>query len=68
MPRAGRRRGNARSREDVILDLLVVGGGIHGAAVARDATLRGLSVLLAERGDLAGATRSRTSKLVHGGI
>ena len=68
LPRAGRRRGNARSREDVILDLLVVGGGIHGAAVARDATLRGLSVLLAERGDLAGATSSRTSKLVHGGI
>lgn len=47
---------------------MVVGGGIHGVAVARDAALRGLSVLLAERGDLAGATSSRTSKLIHGGI
>lgn len=61
-------RGDARSREGVILDLLVVGGGIHGVAVARDAALRGLSVLLAERGDLAGGTSSRTSKLIHGGI
>jgi glycerol-3-phosphate dehydrogenase len=46
----------------------VVGGGIHGAAVARDASLRGLSVLLIEAGDLASATSSRTSKLIHGGI
>lgn len=45
-----------------------MGGGIHGVAVARDAALRGLSVLLSERGDLAGATSSRTSKLIHGGI
>jgi glycerol-3-phosphate dehydrogenase len=45
-----------------------VGGGIHGVAVARDAALRGLSVLLAERADLAGETSSRTSKLIHGGI
>ncbi|HET9950533.1 MAG TPA: glycerol-3-phosphate dehydrogenase/oxidase [Candidatus Eisenbacteria bacterium] len=51
-----------------ILDLLVVGGGIHGVAVARDAAIRGLSVLLVERADLAGATSSRTSKLIHGGI
>ncbi|HSQ60859.1 MAG TPA: FAD-dependent oxidoreductase, partial [Acidobacteriota bacterium] len=54
--------------EGAILDLLVIGGGIHGVAVARDAALRGLSVLLAERGDLANATSSRTSKLIHGGI
>jgi len=46
----------------------VVGGGIHGAAVARDAALRGLSVALLEADDLASATSSRTSKLVHGGI
>ena len=46
----------------------MVGGGIHGVAIARDAALRGFSVLLAERGDLAGATSSRTSKLIHGGI
>ena len=49
-------------------DLLVVGGGIQGAAVARDAALRGLSVLLLERGDLASGTSSRSSKLIHGGI
>ncbi|MGH7682110.1 MAG: FAD-dependent oxidoreductase, partial [Candidatus Eiseniibacteriota bacterium] len=45
-----------------------MGGGIHGAAVARDAALRGLSVALLEADDLASATSSRTSKLVHGGL
>jgi glycerol-3-phosphate dehydrogenase len=54
------------SRLDV--DLLVVGGGIHGAAVARDAAGRGLRVLLVEQGDLAGATSSASSKLAHGGL
>ncbi len=49
-------------------DVLVVGGGIHGVAVARDAALRGLTVLLIERGDLASGTSSRSSKLIHGGI
>ncbi len=49
-------------------DLLVIGGGIQGAAVARDAALRGLGVLLLERGDLASGTSSRSSKLIHGGI
>jgi glycerol-3-phosphate dehydrogenase len=49
-------------------DLLVVGGGIQGAAVARDAALRGLGVLLLERADLASGTSSRSSKLIHGGI
>lgn len=49
-------------------DLLVVGGGIQGAAVARDAALRGLRVLLLERGDIASGTSSRSSKLIHGGI
>ena len=49
-------------------DLIVVGGGIHGVAVARDASRRGLSVLLLERGDIASGTSSRTSKLVHGGL
>lgn len=50
------------------LDLLIVGGGINGAGIARDAAGRGLSVLLAERGDLAGATSSASSKLIHGGL
>jgi glycerol-3-phosphate dehydrogenase len=49
-------------------DLFVVGGGINGAGIARDAAGRGLSVLLCDKGDLAGATSSASSKLVHGGL
>jgi glycerol-3-phosphate dehydrogenase len=49
-------------------DLLVIGGGIHGAAVARDAAGRGLKVMLAERSDYACATSSASSKLIHGGL
>ena len=52
----------------VIYDLLVVGGGINGAGIARDAAGRGLSTILVERGDLAGATSSASSKLIHGGL
>jgi glycerol-3-phosphate dehydrogenase len=51
-----------------IFDLAVIGGGINGAAVARDAALRGLSVALVDRGDFAGATSSHSSKLIHGGL
>jgi glycerol-3-phosphate dehydrogenase len=49
-------------------DLLVVGGGINGAGIARDAAGRGLSTLLVEQGDLAGATSSASTKLIHGGL
>jgi len=49
-------------------DLAVIGGGINGAAIARDAAMRGLRVALVERGDFAGATSSRSSKLIHGGL
>jgi glycerol-3-phosphate dehydrogenase len=49
-------------------DLLVIGGGITGASVARDAALRGLSVVLVERNDFASGTSSRSSKLIHGGL
>jgi glycerol-3-phosphate dehydrogenase len=49
-------------------DICVVGGGIIGAAVARDAVGRGLRVYLAERGDFAGGTSSASSKLIHGGL
>ena len=49
-------------------DLLVVGGGINGAGIARDAAGRGLSVLLVERDDLASATSSWSTKLIHGGL
>jgi glycerol-3-phosphate dehydrogenase len=49
-------------------DIVVIGGGINGAGIARDAAGRGLSVLLCEKGDLAGATSSASSKLIHGGL
>src|SRR5690349_17197939 len=50
------------------VDLLIVGGGVNGVGIARDAAGRGLSVLLCEKGDLAGATSSASSKLIHGGL
>jgi glycerol-3-phosphate dehydrogenase len=50
------------------LDVVVVGGGITGAGVARDAALRGLTVALVERTDFAAGTSSRSSKLIHGGV
>lgn len=49
-------------------DLLVVGGGINGAGIARDAAGRGLSVMLVEKDDLAAHTSSASSKLIHGGL
>src|SRR6187401_864714 len=49
-------------------DLLVVGGGINGVGIARDAAGRGLSVLLCERDDIASATSSWSTKLIHGGL
>ena len=49
-------------------DLLVIGGGIVGAGVARDAAMRGLSVALVERNDFASGTSSRSSRLLHGGL
>ena len=53
---------------DETFDLLIVGGGITGACVARDAALRGLKVALIEKSDFAGATSAHNSKLVHGGL
>jgi len=49
-------------------DLLVIGGGITGAGIARDAALRGLAVALVEGGDFGSGTSSRTSRLIHGGL
>src|SRR4029077_15798790 len=51
-----------------VFDLLIVGGGINGVGIARDAAGRGLSVLLCERDDLASGTSSRSGKLIHGGL
>jgi glycerol-3-phosphate dehydrogenase len=53
---------------DQQFDLLVIGGGITGCGVARDAAMRGLSVALVERDDFASGTSGRSSRLVHGGI
>lgn len=52
----------------VVYDLLVLGGGITGTGIARDAAMRGLKVALLDQGDLAVGTSSRSSKLVHGGL
>lgn len=49
-------------------DIIVIGGGITGAGIARDAALRGLKVALFEKGDYASGTSSKSSKLVHGGL
>ncbi|HTM95605.1 MAG TPA: FAD-dependent oxidoreductase, partial [Croceibacterium sp.] len=49
-------------------DVLVVGGGINGAAIARDAAGRGAQVMLVEQGDLASQTSSASTKLIHGGL
>lgn len=71
MPRL--RYGNAPMAADDILDLLVIGGGVNGAGVVRDAAGRtvdgrGLKVALLEAGDLGGATSSASTKLIHGGL
>ena len=49
-------------------DLIIIGGGINGAGIARDAAGRGLKVLLCEKDDLASATSSASTKLIHGGL
>ena len=53
---------------DKVWDMLIVGGGITGAGIAREAVRRGLSVLLVEQRDFAWGTSSRSSKMVHGGL
>ena len=51
-----------------MFDLAVIGGGVNGAGIARDAAGRGAKVLLLERGDLAEGTSSNSTKLIHGGL
>ncbi|MCC5883998.1 MAG: glycerol-3-phosphate dehydrogenase [Halomonas sp.] len=51
-----------------LLDMFIIGGGINGTGIANDAAGRGLAVSLCEQGDLAGATSSASSKLIHGGL
>ncbi len=57
-----------RSLSGRTVDLLVIGGGIIGAGIARDAALRGLSVALVEQDDFASGTTSRPTRLIHGGL
>ena len=57
-----------RDRPDHVFDLVVVGAGITGAGVARDAAMRGLDTLVLEASDLAFGTSSRSSRLIHGGV
>ena len=56
------------SEPETIYDLAVIGGGVNGAGIARDAAGRGAQVLLLERGDLAQGTSSASTKLIHGGL
>ena len=56
------------SENSIIHDLLVIGGGINGCGIAADAAGRGLDVVLCEMGDLASATSSASTKLIHGGL
>ena len=53
---------------DAVRDLLIIGGGVNGCGIARDAAGRGVGVTLVEKGDLAGATSSASTKLIHGGL
>src|SRR5689334_14004720 len=54
--------------EHTLFDVAVIGGGVQGAATARDAALRGMKVALLEARDFASGTSSRSSKLIHGGL
>ncbi|HLE41265.1 MAG TPA: FAD-dependent oxidoreductase, partial [Nitrospirota bacterium] len=59
---------NGNGREtDRLFDLIVIGGGVTGAGVARDAALRGLSCLLLEKGDFCSGVSSKSTRLIHGG-
>ncbi|WP_424830797.1 glycerol-3-phosphate dehydrogenase [Ruegeria sp.] len=57
-----------QAQQDQITDLFIIGGGINGCGIARDAAGRGLTVVLAEMNDLASATSSASTKLFHGGL
>ncbi len=59
---------NDRANRSTVYDVAIVGGGINGCGIARDAAGRGAKVLLLESGDLAGGTSSASSKLIHGGL
>ncbi|HXC50774.1 MAG TPA: glycerol-3-phosphate dehydrogenase/oxidase [Candidatus Limnocylindrales bacterium] len=62
------RRKNLELAASAVADVVIVGGGITGAGVAREASLRGLATVLLDKGDFASGTSSRSSKLIHGGL
>src|SRR3990167_4088386 len=57
-----------KEHETIEFDVLIIGGGINGAAIARDAALRGLKVALFEKGDFGSGTTQFSSRLIHGGL
>src|SRR5512132_4269897 len=54
--------------DDLKFDVIVIGAGINGAGIARDAAMRGLKVLLVDKGDIGGGTTSWSTRLIHGGL
>ena len=62
------RQENAERLAQEEFDLLIIGGGITGVAIARDASLRGFHTALVEKGDFGSGTSSRSTRLIHGGI
>jgi len=59
---------NFKAIENTTFDVVIIGGGINGAATARDAALRGLKTILVEKDDFAGGTTSWSTRLIHGGL
>ena len=59
---------NLRRLREEEFDIVVIGGGITGAGIARDAAMRGMRVALIEKGGFAGGTSSKSSKMIHGGL
>ena len=62
------RKERTQDASNKVFDLIVIGGGITGAGIAVDATLRGMKVLLVEKSDFASGTSSKSTKLIHGGL
>ncbi|QDX97051.1 glycerol-3-phosphate dehydrogenase/oxidase [Pectobacterium carotovorum subsp. carotovorum] len=62
------RRINLADIKDEVFDIIIIGAGVTGSAIARDASLRGLKTIVIEKDDIAAGTSSKSSKLIHGGL